>query len=200
MFKIILITPEQDHPEESRIIEDIVRNYPIGIHIRKPFHSIEEYRNYLKLYTSEQIINRFVLHEHHELASEFPVKGIHLKEKDRMLETTRDQSDKIISTSIHVIPDEFGLEDMYSYVFFSPLFESISKQQYGRNMTEEELKYKVFEFKKNSSVALIGLGGINEENIIQIKQSGFDGAALVGAIWNNNDPFKAFEQIYSKVL
>ena len=200
MFQLILITPEQNHPDEVRIIEELCRKFNVSIHVRKPEYTVQDYRKYLLSFTSKQVMASFVLHDHHELVHEFPVKGIHLKERDRLRQIDPTLQDKIVSTSLHNIPDIIGLEDMYSYVFFSPIFESISKKSYGIDMSAEDLQRKVAEFKKRSSVALIGLGGISEETIATVKKSGFDGAALLGAVWTSNDPIRAFEGIYLKAL
>jgi len=200
MFQLILITPEQDHPDEVRIIEELCSKFNISIHLRKPEYTAQDYSKYLLSFTSKQVMASFVLHDHHEFVHEFPVKGIHLKERDRLQQIDPMLQDRIVSTSLHNIPDIIGLEDMYSYVFFSPIFESISKKSYGIDMSLEDLKRKVTEFKKRSSVALIGLGGISEETIATVKKSGFDGAALLGAVWTSKDPIRAFEGIYLKAL
>jgi thiamine-phosphate pyrophosphorylase len=200
MFQLILITPEQNHPDEVRIIEELCHKFNVSIHVRKPKYTVQDYRKYLLSFTSKQVMASFVLHDHHELVHEFSVKGIHLKERDRLRQIDPTLQDRIVSTSLHNIPDIIGLEDMYSYVFFSPIFESISKKSYGIDMSLEDLQRKVAEFKKRSSVALIGLGGISEETISTVKKSGFDGAALLGAVWTSKDPVRAFEGIYLKAL
>ena len=46
---------------------------------------------------------------------------------------------------------------------------------------------------------IIGLGGINEENIAMVKKSGFDGVALLGAIWESENPIAAFGKIHAQV-
>jgi len=169
MFQLILITPEQDHPDEVRIIEELCSKFNISIHLRKPEYTAQDYSKYLLSFTSKQVMASFVLHDHHEFVHEFPVKGIHLKERDRLQQIDPMLQDRIVSTSLHNIPDIIGLED-------------------------------ITEFKKRSSVALIGLGGISEETIATVKKSGFDGAALLGAVWTSKDPIRAFEGIYLKAL
>jgi thiamine-phosphate pyrophosphorylase len=42
---------------------------------------------------------------------------------------------------------------------------------------------------------VIALGGINEDNIQLVKQAGFSGAAVLGAIWQADDPVTAFLNI-----
>ncbi|MBC7451930.1 MAG: thiamine phosphate synthase [Cytophagales bacterium] len=198
MFQLVLITPEENHPLEAAIITEICQRFEVSIHIRKPSFSAEAYRTYLSVF-DQQTIHRFVLHEHNELSDTFPVKGIHLKEKERLNVLKEPFHSGIISTSFHSILDLEGLKDPYSYVFFSPLFESISKQKYGSNTTDVSLRTTLEAIRKHTSIPVIGLGGIDEENVVRVKESGFDGGALLGAVWLSDDPVKTFERIWEKV-
>lgn len=190
MFTIIVITPEITHTHEAEILSALIASYDCTIHIRKPGFSFEAYKMYLQEYN--HLLPHFVLHEHHSLAKEFPVKGIHLKERDRMNPKTPYPGIKIISTSIHSIEDVNNLKHPFEYIFFSPLFKSISKENYGTNTTEEQLTSTLLELKKRTNIPIIGLGGINEENIALVKKCGFDGAAVLGAVWESEDPVAAF--------
>lgn len=191
MFTIKVITPETNHPNEGKILSALISSYNCTIHIRKPAFSLEEYKRYLQEYN--QLVAHFVLHEHHSLSKEFPVKGIHLKERDRIDPAYPYANVKIISTSIHSFADAQKLTHPFEYAFYSPLFKSISKENYGSDNTEEQLRSTLLELKKRTSIPIIGLGGINEENIALVKKSGFDGAALLGAVWESEESIKAFE-------
>lgn len=198
MFSIIIITPEINHPHEIQILHALVRAHNITIHVRKPDFTEKEYRLYLSDCAS--ILSHMVLHEHHSLAKEFSVKGIHLKERDRKSATQIDNDVKVISTSFHIIADVKNISHAFEYVFYSPLFKSISKENYGSNTTREQLILTATELKKFTSIPVIGLGGINEENIVLVKECGFDGAALLGAVWESEEPIEAFDQIAKAVL
>ena len=197
MFNIIVITPETNHPHEADILHTLVLDYNCTIHIRKPNFNLAEYETYLQKYN--QLLPHFVLHEHHSLEKYFPVKGIHLKESDRKSVKEIPKDVKVISTSLHTIHDVKNILHEFEYFFYSPLFESISKQNYGFNNTYEVLKETVLELKKTTSIPIIGLGGIHEENIVLVKKSGFDGAAVLGAVWEQSDPVAAFGRIASMV-
>lgn len=194
MFQLILITPEENHPFERAIIESICECYPVFIHVRKPSFSLEAYTSYLSSY-SKHTRARFVLHEHHSLASSFSVKGIHLKETDRIKALKELFHSNSISTSFHHTEDLKGIKEPYSYVFFSPLFQSISKEHYGKDTSDASLCTLRKAIKEHTNLAVIGLGGINEETILRIKHCGFDGGAVLGAVWLSTDPLQAFERI-----
>ena len=71
------------------------------------------------------------------------------------------------------------------YVLLSPVFDSISKKDYHANYTSEELRkaHKAGIIDKK----VIALGGIDADNIRQVKDYGFGGAAILGAIWDKFD-------------
>lgn len=192
MFNLILFTPETNHPQEEQILHALVRAYNITIHVRKPDFTEKEYRLYLSSYAS--IHQHMVLHEHHTLTKDFSVKGIHLKERDRKSAKEIEKDVKIISTSLHIMEDAKNLPHAFEYIFYSPLFKSISKENYGSNASKDQLISTVTELKKHSDLPVIGLGGINEENIALVKECGFDGAAVLGAVWESNEPEVAFEK------
>jgi thiamine-phosphate pyrophosphorylase len=72
------------------------------------------------------------------------------------------------------------------YVFLSPLFDSISKPGY---MAGEGLLRRP---EGVAPCALIGLGGIDKDTIGQVITHGWDGAAVLGAIWER--PEEAVER------
>lgn len=195
MFKIVVITPETGHPNESHILEFLVKEYGCQIHVRKPNFDKESYKKYL--HNHNHLLAHFVLHEHHSLAKEFQVKGIHLKERDRNQAELTFEGINVVSTSIHTIEDTAFLKHPFKYIFYSPLFESISKVNYGTHKTYESLVESVFELKKNTSIPIIGLGGIDEDNIGLVKKSGFDGAGLLGAVWGAKDPVSTIKLLFS---
>ena len=194
---MIVITAETNHPNEEKILHALVRAHGITIHVRKPNFTEEEYRLYLTCYAS--IRSHMVIHEHHSLATEFTVKGIHLKERDRKHVIEIDNNVRIISTSIHSIDDAINLTASFEYIFYSPLFESISKENYGSNNTEQALRDIVIEVRKHTAIPIIGLGGIHARNIAKVKECGFDGAAVLGAVWEQSEPIVAFGEIVSAI-
>ena len=71
-------------------------------------------------------------------------------------------------------------KNKYEYVFLSPIFNSISKQNYNTKFTLHELH-------QASDIGLIdskviALGGITPDNIATTMQLGFGGAAVLGYI------------------
>jgi len=84
--------------------------------------------------------------------------------------------------------------------FLSPVFDSISKFGYKAKYNHQELKdgiaaWRDFQKKENLSQKLFALGGVAAENIAELASLGFDGAAVLGAVWHNPDPVEAILEI-----
>ena len=71
------------------------------------------------------------------------------------------------------------------FLFLSPDFETTSNKCYNANYTPAELKkaHKAGIIDKK----VIALGGIDIDNIAEVKSYGFGGAAIMGALWNRFD-------------
>ena len=191
-FKLIVITPEKNHPKEFDLITSLFTNGLQQLHVRKPLASEKELRIYL-----EQIPGKFykkiVIHSHYKLAKEFNLKGVHLTEKARKAKRVN-PSLRIISTSFHTTTDVLKSRRKYEYVFLSPIFDSISKKGYKSDFDLEKLKPF---FKKNKNI--VALGGLNSKNIKTVKEVGFYSAAVLGAIWLNKNPMKSYKELTLKI-
>jgi thiamine-phosphate pyrophosphorylase len=88
-------------------------------------------------------------------------------------------------------------------VLLGPVFDSISKRGYKSKFSKEELKAGIAEWRRfigDGSKKLYALGGVNAKNIGELKEMGFDGAAVLGGVWNYADPAATFESILSAML
>lgn len=129
--------------------------------------------------------SRLVLHHDHEWGRSIGLNRFHYSERDRKTWKEHNWFGRsnayVYSASVHSVEEYNELPDQFAYAFLSPVFDSISKE--GYKAVEFDLAKRT-----NEHTRLIGLGGIRSENIKQVSEMGFDGAALLGAIWNNPDP------------
>jgi len=192
---IIVITPEELVQNETGIINELFQEGLDLLHIRKPFITSEEITDFIQKINSE-FHSQLVLHSHYDLAKELTISRFHFREIDRQNGLYTSFTDKIISTSVHDIEAFNELTDEWEYAFISPVFPSISKKEYGENSNIlNEIKRR-----KNSDVKLIALGGINENNIREVFDSRIDGVALLGAIWESEEPVQIFKKCRQNVL
>ena len=134
---------------------------------------------------------RLVLHQFHELISEFDIHRLHYPEKMRS-QMNHFSAKHINSTSVHQLEDLPTLNG-FSYAFLSPVFDSISKTGYkGIAATLPP------GFDKPKTLKVIALGGVCTGNIGQVSAMGFDGAAIMGALWKHPEQsLETFEKIRS---
>ncbi|MBC6998324.1 thiamine phosphate synthase [Cytophaga sp. FL35] len=200
---IVLISPENDLPNELQILHQLFEEGLQFFHLRKPKRSRGDYEKYLSQ-LDEKFRNRIVVHEHYELLEKYDLRGIHFPERTRNqliknskldlnLKLTKSsekidcQIDKIrtMSTSFHGILEIKKCPMTFDYQFLSPVFTSISKENYtGKQFDVNSIPKKV-----------IGLGGIDKSNIGQLQKLGYSGAALMGGIWKSSSPIADFKEM-----
>jgi len=192
---IVIISPEQDIPNELETLNHLFEEGLECYHFRKPDKNYEEHVAYLNQINKEYH-NRIVVHYHHELVNAFHLKGIHFQEQKRI-----DHIDnpgqyfknlslfgKTISSSFH---DPKTIEDChfeFDYCLLSPVFTSISKADYeGRGFDVTAID----EF-------IVGMGGIQTETIKKTLDLGYKGIGVLGGIWNTENPIERFKSIKEK--
>lgn len=187
---ILVITPELIAPNETDTINEMFQEGLDLLHIRKPWINRDEMIELISQ-IDEAFHSQLVLHTHFDLGKEYPVSRFHFREIDRKEEVYKSFSEKdIISTSVHDIATYNTLDIEWEYAFISPFFPSISKKGYGLDSTiKNEIKQR-----NNPDVKLIALGGIDQNNIHEVFETDADGAALLGAIWESEEPLKVFKE------
>lgn len=192
---IIVITSEKAVYHESKIINELFREGLDLLHIRKPLISSGEMKDFIQKINAE-FHHRLVLHNHYEAAENFDISKFHFSEIERLNNIHGTFKDKVTSTSVHNIETFNELKNEWNYAFISPVFPSISKKGYGK---DSDILNEI-EKRDNSNVKLIALGGIHERNSKQISEKNVDGVALLGAVWENNQPIEIFKKCRKSVL
>lgn len=197
---MIVITNPIPAVNEIDTIHSLFENGLELLHIRKPDFSEDEMKSFLSEIKLD-FRQRLVLHSHHQLASVIGINRIHFTEKTRA-ETSEKKlkywknNEFTLSASIHQMMNFEELPNVFDYAFFGPVFESISKQNYISNLDYK----KELEQRKNNKTALVALGGITPDNIKTALEYGFDDVALLGSIWNSNNPIENFKLCQQIVL
>ena len=180
-MKLILITPPTYFVEEDKIITDLFEEGLDILHLRKP-NTAPMFAERLLTLVPEQYHKRIVVHGHFYLKDEYKLKGIHLNSRNPHLP---DKYKGHISRSCHSLEEIATYKKQCDYVFFSPEFDGFTKKNYQANYTPEEIRkaHKAGIIDKK----VIALGGIDIDNIAQVKSYGFGGVAIMGALWDKFD-------------
>jgi len=190
---IVISSPESIENEASLINQ--LFDEGLGLfHLRKPDSSEDEIKN-LMLNIDHNHYSKLVFHQHHYLAKNFGIKRLHYTELNRkqLIENDAHELKKQffhLSTSIHSLEDYKNLLPCFDYTFLGPVFDSISKKDYKAIDVINEIKNDEKRITK-----LIAIGGITKSNLNEPVSWGFDGVAVLGSVWENENPINEFIQI-----
>jgi len=183
-MQLVVISKEDFFSDEADYINRLFEEGMTSFHLRKPNASIQEIQSLLSSIDSNFLKN-ISLHQYHSLAPDYGIKRLHFTEANR-LNTSREQLDLLrksgytLSTSVHSMENLQDFTGLFDYIFYSPVFDSISKSGYKSNLPAN---FKVND--EYQSIQTIALGGINSLNIKLVKEMKFNGAAVLGSLWQN---------------
>ena len=183
-MKLLAISSPEFFPEEADIINSLFREGLECLHIRKPESRADDFAQLLSGIQPD-FIGKVSIHQHHELASQFGIKRLHFTENERR-KTAQQELNKsiadgyILSTSMHDLDEMETTSMSFSYAFFGPVFDSISKVGYKSSLPDN-----FFLEDKFKKIPVIGLGGIDASNLQDVRKMNFDGAAVLGVLWKD---------------
>ncbi len=201
---LYLLTAPQTTENELPLVLHFLECGLHKLHIRKPGFDANDYRDYISAIPTAYH-NRLVIHGAFELVQAFPALGIHLRSHDRqdsrLIQQVQQLQPASRSSSFHAWEEISDNEDPYDYVFISPVFDSISKKGYNAGIDLEgyrRLKQWAAGRKKQLP-GIVGLGGVGATTISRLRDTGFDGGALLGAIWEAAHPATVFAAIQQAI-
>ena len=190
----MVISSEHDFEGEAELVTELFSSGLQIFHLRKPRWAAGDMRNFIQKIPIE-FHSRIVTHSHFKISEEFNLKGIHLNEENRKSDRQFGHYE-IVSTSFHSLKDMADDKFPYQYVFLSPVFNSLSKTDYHAAFDLKELQQSLSISRQN----IIALGGVQASNIQLVKDAGFYGAAVLGAVWQSENPISAFLEIQEQAV
>mmetsp|Transcript_20269 Transcript_20269/g.56475 ORF Transcript_20269/g.56475 Transcript_20269/m.56475 type:complete len:239 (-) Transcript_20269:97-813(-) len=231
--RLVVISPPGMVPQEATTLNRLFASGLQCYHARKPECSLDTVRQLLAA-VDPRYHPHIRLHQHHQLAQEFDVGGIHYPTKllpplplqpyvidshhpnqvpsragtevdassrDPQAMPSTSRRTLVQSTSLHSLEDlqvgkaRYGALD---YAFLSPIFDSISKKGYmAAKFDPVQLRALLQEHGKQ--LPIIALGGISAENCLQALDMGFQGVAVLGSIWEAQDPVAEMERFMQQL-
>ena len=193
---VILITGNSISQQEGYLVNDLFDRGLSLCHIRNYGLSDQHICEFI-LSINSLYRKRLVLHSHHHLLGKMDIDRLHFSEDSRKRTSPHHLAELkrkgiTLSASVHSAEAYDELEDVFSYAFLSPVFNSISKKNYPASSFNWDALVK----KENAK--LIALGGINSVTCSSPDLSRFDGIALMGAIWKSESPLAEFDSIIKK--
>ncbi len=202
IMRLIVITPDETAKDELAVVNSLFESGLMRLHLRKPSFTSAGLSDYISGIPSIYH-NRIVLCGCFELWREYRLAGIHLNSFQRsdrqVLDSVTGVPQATVSTSFHSWQEIMNNKTEYDYVFISPVFDSISKSGYkaGIDLSGAVSARQQLAARGGYIPEIIGLGGVGVDQVAVLRNSGFDGAAILGAVWMADDPVAAFKKILS---
>lgn len=181
MMRILVITDVPFTATEPAAIRQLLDEGVERVHLRKPDASEEALRRLIEALPAE-CYPRLTLQDRLPLAVEYGLGGVHLNRRNAAVPAG---FRGLVSRSCHTL-DEVAAHPACDYLFLSPLFDSISKSGYRAAFTDGELRDAAVRGLLGERV--VALGGIRPELLPRVRELGFGGAALLGAVWRDASP------------
>lgn len=157
------------------------------------YHLAVEVKKLTSKYNIPLIIN-----DRLDIALSVDADGVHVGQNDLPAPIVRQivGDKKIIGVSTATLEEALLSEQNGAdYIGVGALFVTNTKTN-TRKVTLEQLKT----IKENVKIPVVGIGGINEDNVTLLKQSGIDGIAVVSAILGKDNVKESAEQLYHKFI
>jgi thiamine-phosphate pyrophosphorylase len=191
-MRIVVISPE---PKDPREVSSMGGFFAAGLeryHVRKPSWGAPELEAWLRA-LPEAWRPHLVLHQHHSLAAKLGLGGLH--ERDEAREPA--PRARALSRSCHSLASLERHLGRYDSILFGPVFESLTKPGYGpaADFPWGRLEALLKGGGPAGFSSVLAIGGVTAERLPRCGELGFDGAAILGAVWNDSDPVRAFAAI-----
>ncbi|MDD7319123.1 MAG: thiamine phosphate synthase [Prevotella sp.] len=191
-MKLVLMTKPTFFVEEDKILSNLLEEGMDYLHINKPESSPMFTERLLSL-IPEEYHNKIVVHGHYYLKDEYGLRGIHID--DPLTPLPQGYKGKF-SRTCTVIEQLKEAKKKSEYVFLKSVAGENADNEPGGDFTIGQLA----DARKQGLIDkhVYALGGLNIDNLKEIKQLGFGGAVICEDIWARFDIHK--QQDYKDLL
>jgi thiamine-phosphate pyrophosphorylase len=182
-MRIVVISPEAEDPRELGALEGFISAGLERYRVRKPSWTAETLESWLTAVPASWRA-RMILHQHHSLAPKLGLCGVHDRDREQPTAGARSRSCHGIVSLRRNLP-------LYESLLFGPVFSSLTKPGYGppADFPWDDLR-SILSERRNAHV--LAIGGVTAGGLARCRELGFDGAAVLGAVWNQSDPVAAY--------
>lgn len=191
-FSVVISTPDI-YPDEHAIVEDLFVAGLTRFHLRKSRFSWRELREWVEA-LPEELLDKVVVHSQPGLVLDYGLGGLHLRAGQR---PPADWPAEIPVSYACSNFDDLVRSRKPAYATIGPVFPTEGRRRDRDNepqRTPEEYVEILNSWKERPGASpLLALGGLTTENIHLACELGFDGIAVVGSVWDADNPVDAFK-------
>ncbi len=136
----------------------------------------------------------FLVNDRIDVALAVDADGVHIGQGDMPFEITRRLlgEDKIIGITVHDVHEAKEAASLGAdYIGLSPIFSTSTKKDAGKSCGTTMIE----KVKKEVSVPIIAIGGINKENMDEVILAGADSVVAISAVVCSEDVKKEVEKL-----
>ena len=134
---IVITQPYFFQGEAERIVQLLSGGAADIVHIRKPLLDNQTQLERLIETLPSELYGRLVLHDCHQLALKYGLRGVHLNSRNPL---PPDGFTGAVSISCHSLAElAVARKKPYAYMSLSPIFDSISKPGYHSAFTAQQI-------------------------------------------------------------
>lgn len=155
---------------------------------------VQEAKELKELCNQNQI--PLIINDNVEVMLEVDADGIHVGQSDMQAQDVRKLigSDKVLGVSVQTVEQAITAQNAGAdYLGVGAVFPTGTKD----DAIEVDLA-TLQDICQHVDIPIVAIGGINQENLLQLKGSGIDGIAVVSAIMAAEDIFEATKQLKEK--
>lgn len=196
-FSIYLVTDRQwlNGKELERVIEQAILGGVKIVQLREKNISLEEYIN--RAYSVQTVCKKhgvpLIINDNIQVAKAIGADGVHLGASDGAISIAREILGKnaIIGASARTIESALSAQAQGAdYLGVGAVFGTTTKNN-AKTINIDILK----EITKVCSIPVFAIGGVTQENIVQLKGIKLAGVAVISAILSNSNPTVATQKL-----
>ncbi len=129
---------------------------------------------------------QFIINDNPYLAREVEADGVHLGQTDFAADIAREiiGPDKIIGLSTHTKQQALAAHTLpVNYIGVGPIYATTTKQSEWPVVGTPMIRW----IKRNLTLPVVAIGGITEENVVDVVAAGADNAAIIRDLMSHDD-------------
>lgn len=179
----------------AEVVEDSIKGGVSFLQLREKELAYDEFLKEaldIKALTDKYKIP-FVINDNIDVALACNADGVHVGQTDMQAGRVRALigDDKILGVSVQTVEEaKIAIDNGADYLGVGAMFPTSTKLDAGV-MSMEALK----QICDSVSVPVVAIGGINENNMLKLKDTGIAGVSIISAIYAKKDVYEASRQL-----
>ena len=188
-YQLYAITNERAN-HDLTLVEEALKGGVTILQYRDKVNANIETANKLKQLCKKYDVP-LIINDDLSILLEVNADGIHVGQDDLNAAEVKQkiEKDQLLGVSCHNLSEALKAEaDGADYIGVGALFDTQTKTDTLHTSVNELVKIC-----QNVSIPVVGIGGINHDNITELMGSGIDGVCISSGIFNHNNPKEASE-------